>query len=260
MYNKSGDNMKALITGASSGIGKDMARYLSFLGYDLILVARRKTELEKLAKELETSVAIFDYDLTVEENIYKLYEDTKKEKIDFLINNAGFGLFGTFEKTDLDTELKMIDLNIKAYHILTKLFLKDFIKRDYGCILNVCSSAGFMAGPRLSTYYATKNYITKLTIAINEELRQKGSKVKISALCPGPVATEFNKVAKGTFAIKEASSDYVAKYGIDKTLKGKMIIVPTLKMKLALFFNRFLPYRLQLIIAYHIQKRKSNAE
>ena len=117
-----------------------------------------------------------------------------------------------------------------------------------------------MAGPRLSTYYATKNYITKLTMAINEELRQKKSKVQISALCPGPVATEFNKVAKGTFAIKEAKSAYVAKYGIDKTLNGKMIIVPTLKMKLALFFNRFLPYRLQLIIAYHIQKRKSAAE
>lgn len=252
--------MKALITGASSGIGKDMARYLSSLGYDLILVARRKNELEKLAEELKTTVTIFDYDLTIEKNIYKLYEDTKQEKVDFLINNAGFGLFGTFEKTDLDTELKMIDLNIKAYHILTKLFLGDFIKRNKGHILNVCSSAGFMAGPRLSTYYATKNYITKLTMAINEELRQIGSNVKVSALCPGPVATEFNKVAKGTFAIKEASSKYVAKYGIDKALKGKMIIVPTLKMKLALFFNRFLPYRIQLIIAYHIQKRKSTAE
>jgi len=260
VYNKNGDKMKALITGASSGIGKDMARYLSILGYDLILVARRKQVLEELANELETKVTIYDYDLTIEENVYKLYENTKKEKIDFLINNAGFGLFGTFEKTDLDRELKMIDLNIKTYHILTKLFLKDFVKRNAGYILNVCSSAGFMAGPRLSTYYATKNYITKLTMAINEELRQKKSKVQISALCPGPVATEFNKVAKGTFAIKETKSTYVAKYGIDKTLNGKMIIVPTLKMKLALFFNRFLPYRLQLIIAYHIQKRKSAAE
>ena len=252
--------MKALITGASSGIGKDMARYLSSLGYDLILVARRKQILEKLSDELETKVTIYDYDLTIEKNVYKLYEDTKKEHIDLLINNAGFGLFGTFEKTDLDTELKMIDLNVKTYHILTKLFLKDFMKRNSGYILNVCSSAGFMSGPRLSTYYATKNYITKLTMAINEELRQKKSKVQVCALCPGPVATEFNKVAKGTFAIKEASSAYVAKYGIDKTLKGKMIIVPTIKMKLALFFNRFLPYRLQLIIAYHIQKRKSSAE
>lgn len=252
--------MKALITGASSGIGKDMAKYLSELGYDLILVARRKEKLVELAEILETSVTIYDYDLSQEENVYKLYELTKDENIDLLINNAGFGLFGTFDKTDLDIELKMIDLNVKTYHILTKLFLHDFIKRDSGHILNVCSSAGFMAGPRLSTYYATKNYITKLTMAINEELRQKRSNVKISALCPGPVATEFNKVAKGTFAIKEANSKDVAIYAINKTLKGKLIIVPTLKMKLALFFNRFLPYRLQLIIAYHIQKRKSTAE
>jgi len=260
VYNINGDNMKALITGASSGIGKDMARYLSSLGYDLILVARRKQILEELANELKTNVTIYDYDLAIEQNVYELYEATKNDNIDFLINNAGFGLFGTFLKTDLDTELKMIDLNVKTYHILTKLFLKDFVKRDSGYILNVCSSAGFMAGPRLSTYYATKNYITKLTMAINEELRQSGSNVHISALCPGPVATEFNKVAKGTFAIKEASSEYVAKYGIDKTLKNKMIIVPTLKMKLTLFFTRFTPYRLQLIIAYHIQKRKSTAE
>ena len=252
--------MKALITGASSGIGKDMARYLSKLGYDLILVARRKEILEELKQELKTNVTIYDYDLAKIENVYELYEKTKDDNIDFLINNAGFGLFGTFIKTDLDRELEMIDLNVKTYHVLTKLFLKDFVKKDAGLILNVCSSAGFMAGPRLSTYYATKNYITKLTMAINEELRQIKSNVHISALCPGPVSTEFNKVAKGTFAIKEASSEYVAKYAIDKTLKRKMIIVPTLKMKLALFFNRFLPYRLQLIIAYHIQKRKSTAE
>lgn len=260
LYNINGDSMKALITGASSGIGKDMAKYLSEIGYDLILVARRKNVLEDLAKELETHVTIYDYDLTNLDNVYKLYNNTKNEKIDFLINNAGFGLFGTFANTDLDRELEMIDLNVKSYHVLTKLFLKDFINRDRGHILNVCSSAGFMAGPRLSTYYATKNYITKLTMAINEELRQARSKVHISALCPGPVATEFNKVAKGTFAIKEVSSVYVAKYGVDRALKGKMIIIPTLKMQLALFFNRFLPYRIQLIVAYHIQKRKSAAE
>ena len=150
----------------------------------------------------------------------------------------------------------MIDLNIKAYHILTKLFLKDFIKKDSGYILNVCSSAGFMAGPRLSTYYATKNYVTKLSMAINEELRERKSKVSISALCPGPVNTNFNKVAHGEFSIKEASPEKVAKYAIDKMFKKKMIIVPTLRMKLAVFGVRLIPYRLQLIIAYHIQGKK----
>ena len=187
--------MLALITGASSGMGKDMAKILADRGYDLILVARRRDRLEDLANSLSVNVNIVDLDLSIEKNVFKIYEKFKDKDIDLLINNAGFGLFGEFVATDLNTELKMIDVNIKAYHILTKLFLQDFVKKDKGYILNVCSSAGFMAGPRLSTYYATKNYITKLTMAINEELRVKKSKVVISALCPGPVATEFNKVA-----------------------------------------------------------------
>ena len=249
--------MLALITGASSGIGRDMARILAKRGYDLILVARRKERLLELKKELNTNITVIAMDLSVVENNYKLYEKVKVKKIDILINNAGFGLFGEFSKTDLDTELKMIDLNIKSYHILTKMFLKDFIKRDTGFILNVCSSAGFMAGPRLSTYYATKNYVTKLTMAINEELRVAKSHVSISALCPGPVATEFNEVAHGTFAVKEASSYEVAQYAIDQLFKRKMIIVPTFLMKLTLFFNRLAPYRLSLYIAYKIQMRKS---
>lgn len=249
--------MLALITGASSGMGRDMARVLSNMGYDLILVARRKEKLDALKNELKGKITTIDMDLSIPENCFKLYEKVKNKKIDFLINNAGFGLFGEFHETDLDTELKMIDLNIKAYHILTKLFLKDFIKRNSGRILNVCSSAGFMAGPRLSTYYATKNYVTKLTMAINEELRQMKSLVHISALCPGPVATEFNEVAHGTFNLREANSYRVAEYAIAKSLKNKMIIVPTLLMKLTLFLNRFAPHRLSLYIAYHIQKRKS---
>ena len=248
--------MKALITGASSGIGKCMAYELAKRNIDLILVARNKEKLENIKKELNVSVKIITLDLIKEKNVYKLYELTKDDKIDILINNAGFGLFGTFDKTDLNRELEMIDLNIKAYHILTKLFLKDFLKRKKGYILNVCSSAGFMAGPRLNTYYATKNYITKLTMAINEELRQKGSEAVICALCPGPVRTNFNKVAHGEFAIKEADPQKVVKYAIDKMFKRKMLIVPTLRMKLTLFLTRFIPYRLQLLITYHIQGRK----
>ena len=248
--------MKALVTGASSGIGKHIAYYLASQNIDLILVARSKKEMEHIKKSVKVNVKILTLDLLKEENVYKLYEETKNDNIDILINNAGFGLFGTFAETDLNRELEMIDLNIKAYHILTKLFLCNFIKKDAGYILNVCSSAGFMAGPRLSTYYATKNYITKLTMAINEELRQAGSNVSISALCPGSVNTNFNKVAHGKFSIKEADPTYVAKYAIDKMFKRKMIIVPTLRMKLTLFLTRFAPYRLQLLIAYHIQGKK----
>ena len=249
--------MLALITGASSGMGRDMARILSKMGYDLILVARRRERLLELKKELDTNVTVIPMDLSIVQNNYKLYEKVKNKNVDILINNAGFGLFGEFVKTEIETELKMIDLNVVAYHILTKLFLQDFVRKDKGYILNVCSSAGFMAGPRMATYYATKNYITKLTMAINEELRVSKSQVVVSALCPGPVATEFNKVAHGTFAIREASSYEVAKYAIDKLMKKKMIIVPTLLMKLTLFFNRFVPYRLALYIAYKIQKRKA---
>ncbi len=249
--------MKALITGASSGIGKDMAKYLANLNIELILVARRKELLEQLVEDLQVPTKIICLDLSIEKNCYKLYEQTKNLNVDILINNAGFGLFGEFFETDLNTELKMIAVNITAPHILTKLYLKDFIKKDKGYILNVCSSAGFMAGPRLNTYYATKNYLTKLTMAVNEELRQRKSHVSISALCPGPTKTEFNKVAHGTFSIKETSSKYVAKYGIDKMFKRKMLIIPTIKMQLGIFGLRFIPYRLQLIISYHIQYRKS---
>ncbi len=249
--------MKALITGASSGIGQDMARYLSFLGHDLILVARRTERLKKLQAELATKVEIISLDLAIEDNCYKLYEKVKNQNIDILINNAGFGLFGMFNKTDLNRELEMINVNIKCVHILTKLFLQDFTKKNKGYILNVASSAGFLAGPRLNTYYATKNYVLKLTMAIYEELKHQNSKVVISALCPGPVATEFTKVAKGKFNINEMSSEKVAKIAIKGLFKHKLIIIPGFSNKLSIFLMRFIPYKLQLKIIYQIQKRKS---
>lgn len=160
--------MKALITGASSGIGRDMAYYMSSLGYDLFLVSRDKEKLEEVKSKCSTKVTIISLDLIKEENCFKLYEKVKKENIDVLINGAGFGLFGMTYKTDLERELEMINLNIKAVHILTKLFLSDFVKRDSGYIMNIASSAGFLSGPRLNTYYATKNYVAKWTMAIYE--------------------------------------------------------------------------------------------
>ncbi|MBQ9514581.1 MAG: SDR family oxidoreductase [Ruminococcus sp.] len=250
--------MKALITGASSGIGRDMARYLAGKGWDLILVARREDRLNELRDELKrVNVRVIVTDVGNADCCRELYEMTKADGVDMLINNAGFGLAGEFSLTDLDTELNMIDVNIRALHILTKLFLRDFIKRDSGVILNVASSAGFMPGPLLSTYYATKNYVLRLTEAIYEELRRKGSHVTVSALCPGPVNTEFNKVAKVRFAIKGISSEDCARIAVDKALDGKLIIVPSALLKTGLFFKHFVSEKFLLKLAYNFQRRKN---
>lgn len=250
--------MKALVTGASSGIGRDMARYLAQKGWDLILVARREDRIRELQKELkDVDIRCITLDVGRAEDCYRLYELTKTDGVDMLINNAGFGLAGEYVRADLDTELNMIDVNIKAVHILTKLFLRDFVARDRGFILNVASSAGFMAGPLLSTYYATKNYVLRLTEAIYEELRRKGSHVRISALCPGPVNTEFNKVAKVKFAVDGISSEFCAKVAIDGTLQGKPVIIPGAMLKAGLFFRKFLSEKTMLKIAYGFQRRKN---
>ena len=210
--------MKALITGASNGLGADFAKAFSKEGYDLVLVARSKDKLEKLAKELKTNVEIEVMDLSVKENVYKLY-DKYKGKIDLLINNAGFGTFGKFIETDLENELNMIELNVVTYHILTKLFLKDFVEKDKGKILNVASSAAFEPGPLMATYYATKSYVYNLSMGIYEELRRDKSNVKIHILCPGPVNTGFNKRANVKFNIK--SLQHRKDYSVKELLKEK---------------------------------------
>lgn len=248
--------MKALITGASSGIGYNMAKYLNSMGYSLILVARDKEKLQKIQKELSGEVKIVVADLSNESKLKELYVLCKNDNIDILINNAGFGLFGEFTETDLNKELEMIDVNIKAVHILTKLFLKDMKKRNKGYILNVSSAASFQAGPLMATYYATKSYVTKLTLAIYEELRRDKSNVHISCLCPGPVNTNFNNVANVQFSMKSLSSEYVARYAIDKMFQNKLIIIPGIKMKFTIFFNRLVSNKLAIKLVYKFQKKK----
>lgn len=248
--------MKVLITGASTGIGRDMARILHHRGAELFLVARSKENLETLKKELDGKPQIISMDLSFEENCYTLYNSLKNENIDILINNAGFGAFGLFTDLPLDRELNMIDLNVKALHILTKLFLKDFERRNHGYILNVASSAAFLPGPLMSVYYATKAYVMRLTAAISEELRRKKSNVYIGALCPGPVDTEFNRTAGVKFGIKSLSSEYVAEYALRKMFKRKLIIIPGLTIRLGVFFQRLIPTKMLLKISYNIQNRK----
>ncbi len=250
--------MKALITGASSGIGLDIARYLATKGYELILVARSKEKLEYIQSKMPTKTTIVVMDLSNEQKVKELCVLMKNEDIDMLVNNAGFGNFGEFSETELSKDMEMINTNIKAVHILTKFALKNMIKKDYGYILNVASSAGFMpGGPLLSTYYATKSYVLSLTEAINYELKKKKSNVIVSALCPGPVDTNFNNVANVTFKTKALSSKFVAKYAIDEILENKkLIIIPGRKMKLAKFFSRFLSDKALLRITYKIQRKK----
>lgn len=250
--------MIALVTGASSGIGRDIARYLDKLGYNLIITARNEERLIELKKELKNNVHIIISDLSNVDECKKLYRDVKQKykNIDLLVNNAGFGLFGKFEETDLTKELSMIDTNIKAVHILTKLFLKDMIQTNKGKILNVASVAGFMPGPLMATYYATKNYVLRISQAIREELKRKKTDVKISVLCPGPVNTNFNNVANVKFNLKGFSSEYIAKYAIDKTLKGKFLIKPGISVKLARIGSKLVPDSIVAKICFYMQERK----
>ena len=249
--------MKALITGASSGIGRDMAIILSSKGYDLIIVARNKEELDKLKKDLNTNVEVISLDLSSVENCKKLYNKVKDENIDILINNAGYGLLGKFDKTDLEKQLNMIDLNIKSVHVLTKLFLKDFIKKDSGYILNVASAAAFGPGPLMATYYSSKSYVYNLTLAIYGELKKKKSNVHISCLCPGPVDTNFNNVANCEFKSKSLSSFYVARYTLEKMFKNKLLIIPGVSIKLLYIFGRLIPIKPRLNFTYNIQHNKN---
>lgn len=246
--------MKALITGASSGIGKDFAINLSKLGYDLILVARNEKKLKEVSKLCNTNVTIYKADLSNEEeciNLFNIHKD-----IDLLINNAGFGVFGTFDKTNLDDELNMIDLNIKTVHILTKLYLKEMIKKDSGRILNVASIAGFLPGPLMNTYYSTKSYVLSLTTAIYEELRHIKSNVKISVVCPGPINTNFNEVAGVKFGVKAMESKTVVKYTLKKMFKNKLIIIPGFLNKLVYIGSKIVPKKIILKLVYITQKKK----
>lgn len=254
--------MIALVTGASSGIGRDMSRYLNELGYDIIIVARNEEKLISLKKELENKntgkVDIILADLSNIDECKKIYRQVKEKynEIDLLINNAGFGLFEEFIDTDLSKELSMIDTNIKATHILMKLFLKDMVERNRGKILNVASIAGFMPGPLMATYYATKNYIVKLSQAVREELKKRHSKVTISILCPGPVNTNFNKVANVKFNLKGLSSEEVARYAIEKTIKGKFTIIPGTSIKIAKILSKISPDSITAKVCYHMQEKK----
>jgi hypothetical protein len=247
----------AVITGASSGIGMEFARAFAKMGYHLVLVARRRDRLEKLDKELSVLCHIIVADLSQESECYQFCEKIERMKIDVFVNNAGFGICGSFCETDLKKEISMIDVNIRAMHILFKKVLKKMEKQGYGRILNVASSAGLIpAGPYMAAYYATKSYVVSLTKAVAEELKEKNSKIYVGALCPGPVDTEFNERADVVFSLRGISAKYCVKEALLGMKKRKTVIVPSSKMKLCVAGQKLLPEHLLLKIVAMQQKKK----
>lgn len=251
----------AVITGASSGIGRELAIQFAKEGFPLVLVARRRDRLERLASELEhlyhTQSTIIEADLEKIPDCRKIFDVLGSHRLSVFVNNAGFGECGRFLETDLDKELSMIGVNVRALHFLTKLALQKMEKQGGGYILNVASAAGLMpAGPYMAAYYATKAYAASLTRAVARELKEHGSRVYIGCLCPGPVDTEFDEVANVRFALKGISARECAAYAVGQMKRRKVVIIPTFMMKAAMFFGRFLSQGCYIAIAAHQQKRK----
>ena len=247
----------AVITGASAGLGAEFAKQLAAKGYKLILTARRKDRLEEISKTLDTECIIIIADLSKMDECQRVVNELGDKEIEVFINNAGFGYCGETLNIETDTELNMIDLNVKAMHLLSKLILAKMVKQNSGYLLNVASSAGLLpAGPYMSSYYATKAYVTSYTRGVAEELRRNKSNVYIGCLCPGPVDTEFNKVANVEFALKGITAEYCANYAITQMFKKKITIVPALKMKALVVLARFLPSKIYIKIAAKQQRKK----
>lgn len=254
----------ACVTGASSGIGAEFARQLAAEGYSVILVARREDRLVDIGQELASDYHVececITADLSDLNECEKLvlYLKSKREMpLDILINNAGFGAVGRFDKSDISADLNMIDVNVKALHYIAHQMMPHFIERDYGHIINVGSVAGLMpGGPYMATYYATKSYVVSLTNALAEELKRLGSHAQVHALCPGPVNTEFNDVANVKFSLKGISARECVSYCIDEADKGKIIIVPNMMVKAAVIASKFAPREIVLGIVARGQKSK----
>lgn len=248
--NKNRTMKTALITGASSGIGLELAKIHARQGDNLVLVARSEQKLKDLQAELEskygTKIIVVALDLSDSQSAKKLFELTEEKKIevDYLINNAGFGDFELFHQSDIDKATEMINLNVQSLTILTRLYLEVMVKRKSGKIMQLASTASFQPGPFMAVYYATKHYVLAFSEAISEEL--KGTGVTMTALCPGPTASGFqnaadlreSKLVKGK---KLPSSNEVANYGYKAMMKGKRVAIHGFQNKMMAFSVRFTP-------------------
>lgn len=249
------------ITGASSGIGREFARRYARLGFRLILTARRKDRLDALAAQLVSEYGSFcrvlPADLEQECELARLQRELADERIDLFINNAGFGVCGSFLETDAAAEEAMIKVNVLALHTLCKFAVQKMQAQGFGTVLNVASSAGLLpGGPYMAGYYASKAYVVSLTRGVAEELREQHSPVYICALCPGPVDTEFNDRADVVFALKGITPELCVEEAMRGMLRRKTIIVPSTLMRLATTAQKLVPTPLLMPILAHQQKKK----
>ena len=251
--------MKILITGASSGIGKEIARKAASRYDEMVIAGRNSERLEELRRELTEKygikVSVFAADLSIQENCIRLFEENKD--VHLLVNNAGFGDVGAFDKTSLYKDTQMIQTNIIAMHTLMKLYLGEMKKRGSGHILNTASMAGFFPGPLMATYYATKAYVVSISEAVREELRREGSEVTVSILCPGPVSTGFGKAANVDFHFEGFSRtpQIIALYALKKL--PSFYIIPGIEIKAARFLSHILPASFSAKVIYNIQNNKN---
>jgi short-subunit dehydrogenase len=254
----------ALITGASNGIGLELARIHASKGGDLVIVARSKSKLDELKNELEKEFKIVVYtigkDLSAINSAREVYDETNNQniQIDILINNAGFGDFGLFAETDWNKESEMINLNISTLTLFTKLYLQDMVKRRSGKIMNLASTAAFQPGPMMAVYFATKAYVLSFSEALSNEVSSKG--VSVTALCPGPTTSGFQTAASmdnsKLFNNKNLpTSKEVAKYGYYAMIKGKTVAIHGIMNNILASSIRFVPRTVVLKISRTILEK-----
>jgi uncharacterized protein len=254
----------ALITGATSGIGLELATFFAKDGIDLVLIARNKTDLKKVKTTLEKvydiSVYIYSCDLAKADAAQQVYEVTYNEgfTINYLVNNAGFGDYGEFIDSDAGKNYDMMMLNMVTLTELTHLFLPNMKEDGFGRILNVASTASFQPGPLMSVYYATKAYVLSFSEGIAEEL--KGTGVTVTALCPGPTETNFQKAAKMESSklfnsVGTMDAQTVAQVGYEAMSFGDVIAVPGFTNKLFATIVRLVPKFLVRKMVYNLQKK-----
>jgi len=258
--------MTALVTGASGGIGEELARLFAADGHDLVLVARSRDKLARLAEELEgkhgVSANVLPADLARAQSPQEIFEETEGAglRVDALVNNAGFGSYGLFAETDLKQELEMLQVNVVALTHLTKLFLPAMLARRRGYVMNVASTAAFQPGPLMAVYYASKAYVLSFSEALSNEC--EGTGVRVSALCPGPTETGFVAAAgmgdSKLFDRAVMDARTVAEAGYRGLLDGKAVVIPGFRNNLLARSIGFFPRGLVTKVVRGIQEKRAH--